>query len=351
METAEEAPAARKPFPPIRVRSRKVAWAAAFLALIVVIAGVFAMRTATRETPGSVVRGFFDAVLAGDVDTARAMVPEGVEDGYATDFLVPRAIRHDWRVTEIRVTEGDDTAVAIVTVTGPPGTHNATVSLTLAGNEWRLNNPYGVVTFAMSSLAYGEANGIMLDLADQRAKFLVFPGVYDFYTDRTGVLDVAGRPKTVMVLPEQAEPTMAMPDGTVSFGPKTTESAKAATRTAIDACTAITDRVDPAACHFDAAELGLDAPHGITWKVEEYPEVEVAILWPPVEYGDRWAIQTTRPGRITLTGEHAGSEKFGLDCTLTGELYFVTVGLGGVGPLMTAERSWNGLEPIHCAKL
>lgn len=338
-----------KPVPRIRIRSRRVAWAAGLLALVVAIAGFLAVRTAGRANPSEIVRGFFDAVLAGDAQKARAMVPDGVEDGYATDFLVPEAIRHDWRLTQIRVTEGDETAVAIVTVTGPPGTYNATVSLTLDGTGWRLNNPYGVVSFAMSSLAYAEANGVRLDLADQRAKFLVFPGVYDFYTDRNGFLDVAGRPKTVAVLPEQGEPTMAMPDGTVTFGPRTIESAQAATRAAIDRCTAITDRIDPASCYFDATELGLDTPRDITWTVETYPTVEIGILWPPVEYGDRWAIQTTEPGRITLHGTDAAGP-FGLDCELTGELYFVTVGLTGVGPLMRAERSWNGVEPINCSK-
>ncbi|GIG69253.1 hypothetical protein [Phytomonospora endophytica] len=330
----------------------------AFLALVAVIAGGVLVPAAAREaklkSSEEVVRAFFDAVMAGDAAAARAMVPADVESGYATDFLVPEAIRHDWRVTAMRTTESRTTAIAVVTVTGPSGAVNATVTLTRGGesDSWELTSPYGAVSFAMSSLSYGEVNGVFKELDDQSTRFLVFPGFYRFYTDRPGVLDVAGRPATVAVMPEQAEPTWAAPDGTITFGPQTLATADIATRAAIDACTADTSGIDPASCYFAASELGLKDPRDITWTVEAYPEVEINILWPPVEFGDDWAIQTTKPGRISLRGTHSGDdgpERFSLDCELTGQLYFVQVGLSGVRDMITAERSWDGVEPIHCA--
>ena len=332
--------------------SRPLVRVGAVAALLVLIVVAVMAGTGVRHRPRSpeeTARGFFEALAAGDTDRARGFATRDSEDGYRTDFLAPQAIRSDWRLESVHALGGDRVDVA---VTGPGGPARFTLDTAVDGGERRLVRPYGTVTFVTARLAYGEVNGVGVDLPDNDVRFLLFPGYYTFYDDRPGYVDVSGDAEPVAIVPGAAEPTYVQPTGNVTFGPRMLASAEAATRAVLDRCTADTARIDRAACLLDPAEFGLTDPTGITWTIEAYPEVEVIVLWPMVEYGDDWAVQATVPGRITLRGTHTGADgkpaDFDLDCTLTGELYFASVGLTGVTGLREAERSWNGLEPVHC---
>lgn len=367
------------PTVPPRVRN---AWIAGIIAGFVGIVTI-AIVTETSDDPESVVSDYFAAILDGDIDAALNFV-----DSYPTDassrYLAPEAIGDDWRVTTVEDAgegEYEEDRVVRVELGGPDGV--ASGELLVTEDEdlgWRISNPVTTVQVATSPLAYVQVNGytpkpqatgpdgsgfgltVAVDL---------LPGLYSFYEDIPGVVEVAGS-KTYAALPLDA--TDDYPDtdvytpGKVVAGDKTIDSARKQLKELLEECVTATV-AQPSDCPFGAGRF-VNTPDGehveeltdLSWTLERMPKFKLVDSRypdpdspPAVEFMSRFQFVTEESEVLTLRGKGIDSDGKKIDfeapCRVDLSAVSATVERDGrVNLLSTSMPADNTGGPRSCGK-
>lgn len=308
---------------------RRGRWLTGILAglLAVSLAVLVGAIVSTRfpASPESVVADFFAAVLDRDVDAALAFVePDHAPYGAAAAFLHPEAMDDSWRVMEIAGPLGRHGRTYRVTI-GDERSH-ATTRLRIRHSEqlgWRVQRPLVEVEFPAATVTHWQVNDRVVDpsalhasdpVAAASATYYLFPGRYAFFG---GVADAAEAPaEPVLLLPEEephrAEPPpLAVPD-------QARAEAQEYVDQWLDDC--VEYRVEhPPFCPFGVNQLVPDEDyaaqlssqeaslaarrsfHTVSWRVAEYPTVEVLEPTNPAARPWGLAVTAAEPGVIELT--------------------------------------------------
>jgi len=269
---------------------------------------------ATPEATEAEVRvtQFLTALRDHDVDAAMDMT-SGVQTGADPSFLVPSAISDDWDFRQIRERysyqdEPVDIEVEAVLVDAEGYEYPTTFYLerTSVDEPWILREPFALVSFPVTALAYVEANGVRLpepydDPDDYNPpQFAMFPGSYRFYSNVGSVAEVDSQSVTLAggAVHMVETPAVRLVD-------------EAAAQSAIDAyvddCAKLPDLI-VGGCPFgadrvpvpDDDEYIFSTVSKVEWKVVEYPIVTVV--------GSGLVVTDRQAGMIELTATSAGSD-------------------------------------------
>ncbi|ADD44572.1 hypothetical protein [Stackebrandtia nassauensis] len=357
---------------PLRV---KIGWFAGIAAGLVGL-GTFQVVSSEANSPEGVVTGFFEALTAGDVDTALTYVePSAVPIGEEARFLTPAAINRDWKVTAIGDAEANEYQTEFeveVTIGGPRGT--ASGSFTVAGDKedgWLLQDPFAPVIFPRSPLRYPQVNGYIPKPQASReiskgTGYRLFPGMYTFYEDIPETLSVKGV-KTLAAFPtgERADYTEGtFHPGRVTAKSKTLASANNRIKTLVDSC-AEQSVAEPSGCPFGVGDFvnTSDGKHveelrSLSWKVEEYPKAGLVDARFDAD-GDTYEntgfrVLTKTAGAVTLKGTGIDTDdkttKFSVRCRIDLDSLAATVDPKGVVTLSPLANTETDRGSGSCAK-
>ena len=294
----------------------------AVLGAVIVVAVAWIAWPAPKEPvpePTEVVLAYLDAIRDGDVAGALAMTGHHPEGDTAV-FLQPGALDRNWSVTATRAKEvmgdwTDDTTVDVNITAADGRIASGTFSLTRedVGGPWTLANPFIRAVFRPSPLWYVEVNGVTAPYelpqeasgVDSRGPgFLLLPGVYRFYSDVPGLLDVDA--PTLPLLPGSAAyddiaSTVEIPAPNMTVAPEGEQAVQRAVNALIDECAALHVLVTEG-CPFGVRTLdsgdsrdNFTAAKEVDWSIDPYPIVAAA------PESEALALTDRRKGTATLT--------------------------------------------------
>lgn len=249
--------------------------------------------------PSGLVREYLEAVRAGDVDRALTIVRHRPTGEEAT-FLTADALDRRWdlgRVSVVEETTSYATVEAEIIADGGAGsTGRFELSKEEFDGDWRFDAPLLEVQFSSGPFRYLEVNGVTVPStpvdSGETPVYLLFPGVYRFYSDVPGLLDVdtasapflpdsrQGIPRHPTRLQvEPSSPTLAV---------DAERRIQAAVNAYLDVCAAKMLDTAAAGCPFgvfwipdprDEGGSRLDEFGDVAWRVERYPVVTATVGW------------------------------------------------------------------------
>lgn len=345
------------------------------LAGVLAVAAVTTIVLATRNDPAPpppdperVLRDYLEAARTGKVDEALRIA--GVERPTGPEAAFLTATSSDWQVAHLQRLGGDDTGTArfSVAIGNSESGDNTNVTMRRHGAGWRIDHPLVAITFPASPFWYIDVNGkkVRLDGYDQRAagrRYLLLPGVYEFYQDASMIKARMG-PLTALpgapdLTPEFDSVGLTSMGEDVLFSLGGDGGFDAATRLVnahVDQCVAMAQPRAPG-CPFGATGgygaidvgdyYGLDDPQ-LTWTVLEYPEFWAHRWYPD---GFQVAARPDKPGRVRVSGtgtEFSGERvSFTVECPM--DLTEAGLLIGGTADgtltLDYYERRYLGSEP------
>lgn len=349
-------------------RKRITLLIAGLLVVAALTAGVLTSRDdAPPEVPDPerVLRSYFEAARTGRVDEALRIAGVERPTGPAAAFL--DATSSDWRVDYLQLLgQVTDTARFGVRIERP-GDYSAGSDVTLRrhGSGWRIEDPLVAVTVPLSPLWYVEVNGTKVpregyDADAARQRYLLLPGMYDFYRDQTVAKIKISR---FTALPGMADVALELGSvGSTSTGapiPVSLTEAGGASATQLvnahlDQCAARPEPV-PIGCPFGAPSAWSFSVDGHyvsevqgTWTVLTYPLFDTQHWFP-----DSFQVvgRTAEPGRVRLsgTGSNSGTRvPFTLECTvdLTQLGLLIGVTADGTVTLDYYDRRYLGYDDL-----
>jgi len=249
--------------------------------------------------PAALVRDYLNAIRTGDVDRALA-IAERRPTGEEATFLTGEALDRGWELGRVSVVE-ETTSYAtveaeIIADSGVGSTGRFELSKEEADGDWRFDAPLLEVQFSPGPVQYLEVNGVTVPLTPsgwgERPVYFLLPGVYRFYDDVPGLLDMEAErapflPGSTERVFRQATRLQVEPPS-----PTLTEEApqriQAAVNAHLDACAAKMHDNAEAGCPFGVfwvpdprREDGshLEEFGDVEWRIEKYPVVAVAVGW------------------------------------------------------------------------
>jgi len=328
--------------------------------VVAVIAVWVTVTTVNDRSPEDVVEEFLTNIAEKDVDGALALVTRygyGVPYGDGAAFLTPEAIDGNWWVASVTEVGGGKYSSEITVkavIAGPGGSAEGTFTVQEDNEEWLLSDPFVKVRFPPSPLSFVRVNGQIVPRETEvggTEEYTLFPGLYRFYQPVEGVVDTKGA-GPVLAFPEPGSgyderPTVV--PAALTPGTRTVEKLRQELRDRIDSCVGFATPAPAADCPF-ATDGEIDTPdgrrvsdiRGLTWTVGTYPEVTMADDRTD-EYHPGFALRTTKPGTVTLTGSGTDTEDqpatFTVTCAVDLTGFTATVDAdGGVAIAVTQNR-------------
>ncbi len=259
---------------------RRRVWIAAIAALALIAAGAVTW-TVVRDHPAeTVVKDFFAALQAKDVDAALALVAEsGMPDGTQPHLLVPEAVGDGWELTGTEV-EGRETIASVTAeFDTPDGVQHGRYELeSEPDGTWTLEDPFVSVRAGTDVIRYLQANDAVTAIDATASTVVLFPGVYRLYPDVPGVVDAYDtRPVALF-----GDAAFEVPGLGMSPEPEAVASVQQDVHDRIAACL---DAAQPAPddCPFGlldgtnvtADEGDLDTFTEAEWGLEAYPDLSI----------------------------------------------------------------------------
>lgn len=210
-------------------RTRKQVAGLAVLALVVA-GGLFYVGTDWYKgwQAERTVTSYLEAIQKGDVDEALSYTGTMLDE-WRTDFLIPDALDTNWEVEDVSVQErdtsfsGDDYFRVEVTIGMESG---AEVSNTLRvanydDSGWTVGSSFAYLAFDSRNYGYLEINGHTADATTDGPRtvprdFLLFPGVYDFYSEKDPLLEYDGDPVLIFGSESMSADGQDLGDGVMS---------------------------------------------------------------------------------------------------------------------------------------
>ncbi len=280
---------------------------------------------------------FLTAVRTRDVDAAMAMT-DGVPQGADPGFLVPAAISSDWDFQDVEDGYGFSDGRLSVEVSftlvdaegyGHPG--EFTLERDALDEPWTLLEPFILISFPKTSLAYVEANEARLpepkEVGDQYdpPQFAMFPGVYRFYSDVDSLLEVKSVHTTLV--PNIYTHNHSVEAPAVRVLDET--AVQLAVDNYLDHCASLSE-LAPEGCPFGTDRVPVPDRDGyvfryvstIEWEIVDYPVVTVG--------EDDLEVTDRRRGEIRLKATNVGGDKVAVvDCTIVTDRLAIRVLLNG----------------------
>lgn len=344
--------------------------------VVVVVAGVGVWLSTGGDDAGpeDVVARYLSSVRSGDTEEALALTGWRPE-GDVASFLIPESLSAEWTVAGIVEIDDDGTTAQVEATLSSPETGDVTGVFDLfhTGDSWRLDMPYAEVGLGDVGVDYFEVNGRHQTLTThpEYQRYLLFPGLYRFYTDDNPSLDISTEPR--LLLPGD---DVTRIDAQITVTDAGVESAQLAVDAYIDDCARVTSAYVES-CPFSAEARSLEALVGVDymnairdveWEVRTYPVIDV-------DYSDgRFGITDVEVGEVELSA--SGTERiwdsgtrefndgddidFTIDCRIEATWLDLTVGPDGTWTVshrtdFETEHDWRpglvvetcGAAPTH----
>lgn len=262
-------------------------WCAAFV-VPVWLSATSVMTPWLEPEPTALVREYLDAIRSGDVDRALTIAKRRPTGEEAT-FLTVDALDRGWdlgRVFLVEQTSSSATVEAeIITDHGTGATGRFELSKKEPDGDWHFDAPLLEVQFSSGPLDYLEVNGVVVASrpveVGERPVYLLFPGVYRFYSDVPGLLDMDAESTPFLPSQENGFPTRLQVE---PLSPRLAEEGEqriqAEVNHYLDACVAKMRDKAEAGCPFGVAwtldPRREDGSHlmkfsDVEWRIEKYP--------------------------------------------------------------------------------
>lgn len=314
----------REPGPePVPPRSRIPNAAIGFAAVLIVLAAatVAGWKWLPVHTPQAetAVRAYLEAVQAGDVETALAMV--GDVSGAATDYLAPEALDSRWVINEVaQVSYSEHTldgttvvyAEVYVEIEAFDGTRlGGRLGVQILEGDVSVQGGMRFSFFDSEILEHFGINGLSADMGHMMEEFWLLPGVYEFYEHIPSTIDVDMPPVLVLgneLIPLGGSHTLPrFPRPTIEATSEGRELVAERLREHFDTCAA---RPQIEGCAFalpPESEGRIALAEGAEWTITAYPEATTA-PWRHGTLGHE--LFTAEPGRaevpVTVTEPGGG---------------------------------------------
>jgi hypothetical protein len=329
-----------------------------FASVVALIVGWVAIDSASSASPEEAVEDYLTAIANKDVDTALELAGESSIVPYGQDaaFLTAKAIADDWWVESVEEAgpgEYSSERRVKATIAGESGTSSAEFDVTESDGDWHIDSPFAGVTFPNSPLSYVQVNDQIVPLEpglNPNTSFQLFPGPYRFFQSVSGVVDT---PKTELVAAYPEADGVGYDErnvvpGTLTPTAGTVHNIQQAVKERIDECATFATEVPFGNCPF-ATDGEIDTTNGkrvddpweLSWKVESYPEIEVADDRTDEAFPG-FAVSATKPGTVTLTGTGLDTDdkptKFSVVCDIDLTVYRATIDADGKAELQNNPR-------------